>query len=601
MTNEIRPITIFSGILPLIKFSPSIVDCPKCSKKLHLYKTTSRSVYTLHIGAIKTHEVSLFCDNKNCDNNLIYKSETLTKLIPKRSSFGFDILEYIGRRTYQHFRTEKEIVEELAQRNINISVSEVNCLAKKFVVYLALSHSKIRALLKNHLQNNGGYILHVDGSSEGGSPHLFCGLDELSNFLLHSVKIRSENNVQISDFLEDIKNSYGIPIAIVCDMSKAILLAIENTFEGKMLVFICHFHFLRDIGKDLLEEQYAVIRNVLKKHGISTALKAHCKRYIDQNSELATLCDGVIEMKKETKELGKLQIQAMCYSLIQWVLDGKKQGQGYGFPFDKPNYDLYNRLSEMEDILIQWDSCCAGITKDAKKEISKILNDIKGAVYDKNARNSSILLKEKTIVFDKLREALHITLKDSKKGLNNEGTDVEIKLIRQKVHDFTNWIKLKHKGKNKDYNKMIKQIDKYEDKLFADPVKVKTSEGEIEIQPQRTNNSSEQNFRRIRRAERRRTGNNSMKKRFQTMIAETPLVKNLENPEYMKILLKDKKTIAECFAEIDPDKVKDKIENINKEELILPNVKKAIIMKGFQSMIMKAFWHFTGKSNSNLC
>jgi hypothetical protein len=601
LSNDILPATLFSGIFPEINFSSSVSDCPYCGKKLHLYKTVRRIVYTMHIGGIKTHEVFLVCGNKNCKNNIIYKSETLAKLIPKRSSFGFDILEYIGRSIYQRFRTEKEIVEELAQRNIKISASEVNCLSKKFVVYLALLHSKLKPIVKSHLQNNGGYILHIDGTSEGGSPHLFCGLDELSNFLLHSVKIRSENNIQISEFLEELKTGYGIPIAIVCDMSKAILLAIENTFKGEMMVFICHFHFLRDIGKDLLEEQYGIIRKVLKRYGISTALKAHCRRYLNQNTELASLCDKFIEMQKEADELDKPQTQALCYSLIQWVLDGKKQGQGYGFPFDKPHLDFYNRLSKMEDILQQWSSYSCGITTDAQKEISKILKDIKGALSDKKARNSSRVLKEKTIVFDELREALHITLKESKKGLNDGGDDVEIKLIRQKIHDFKNQIQQKYKSENKDYNKMIKQIDKYEDKLFADPIKVKTPEGEIEIQPQRTNNSAEQNFRGIRRSERRRTGNKSMKKRLQTMIAETPLVKNLENPEYMKILLGDKKSLAECFAEIDYDKVKKKIETVNNEELILPNVIKAINLKDFQSMIIKAFCHFTDKSNSNLC
>ena len=35
------------------------------------------------------------------------------------------------------------------------------------------------------------------------------------------------------------------------------------------------------------------------------------------------------------------------------------------------------------------------------------------------------------------------------------------------------------------------------------------------------------------------------------MIAETPLVKNLENKEYMNILLQGKNTLSECFAEID--------------------------------------------------
>ena len=36
-----------------------------------------------------------------------------------------------------------------------------------------------------------------------------------------------------------------------------------------------------------------------------------------------------------------------------------------------------------------------------------------------------------------------------------------------------------------------------------------------------------------------------------TMLAQTPLVKNLENPQYMEILLNGKADLAERFAEID--------------------------------------------------
>ena len=35
------------------------------------------------------------------------------------------------------------------------------------------------------------------------------------------------------------------------------------------------------------------------------------------------------------------------------------------------------------------------------------------------------------------------------------------------------------------------------------------------------------------------------------MLAQTPLVKNLENPQYMEILLNGKANLAERFAEID--------------------------------------------------
>jgi hypothetical protein len=36
--------------------------------------------------------------------------------------------------------------------------------------------------------------------------------------------------------------------------------------------FVCHFHFLRDAGKDLLEADYDAIRQRLRKHGLTEKL-----------------------------------------------------------------------------------------------------------------------------------------------------------------------------------------------------------------------------------------------------------------------------------------------------------------------------------------
>jgi hypothetical protein len=40
------------------------------------------------------------------------------------------------------------------------------------------------------------------------------------------------------------------------------------------------------------------------------------------------------------------------------------------------------------------------------------------------------------------------------------------------------------------------------------------------------------------------------------MLAQTPLVKNLENPQYMDIILNGKATLAKRFAEVDIDQVR---------------------------------------------
>ncbi len=44
------------------------------------------------------------------------------------------------------------------------------------------------------------------------------------------------------------------------------------------------------------------------------------------------------------------------------------------------------------------------------------------------------------------------------------------------------------------------------------------------------------------------------------MIADTPLVRNLENPQYRKVLLNGQPTLEECFAQIDAQAVRKEME-----------------------------------------
>ena len=106
------------------------------------------------------------------------------------------------------------------------------------------------------------------------------------------------------------------------------------------------------------------------------------------------------------------------------------------------------------------------------------------------------------------------------------------------------------------YYKMVKQIDKYWDQLFADPIEVETPSGKLMIQPQRTNNLMEQSFLFLKRDRRKKSGQHSLTKTLKGMLADTPLVRNLSNLDYLRIVLQGKKTLAERFAEIDIQQVR---------------------------------------------
>lgn len=160
---------------------------------------------------------------------------------------------------------------------------------------------------------------------------------------------------------------------------------------------------------------------------------------------------------------------------------------------------------------------------------------------------------------------------DVTNGLNDKGEDVGMNTIRARVESFKeSLIKTKCYHENRAYQKLIDQTDKYWEKLFSDPIKISVNGSDAFIQPQRTNNILEQFFRTIRRSHRRRTGNNSMCKKLQTMLADTPLVRNLENSDYMKAMLQGKKSLEEKFADVNHNEVVLKIRKAKKVESRIP-------------------------------
>jgi hypothetical protein len=241
---------------------------------------------------------------------------------------------------------------------------------------------------------------------------------------------------------------------------------------------------------------------------------------------------------------------ASVYSITSWILQGKHSGDGYGFPFDRPLLVFAERLLEVQQQLPKVLACCPDTDQIGKKTIitlSRIVSDI---IDDTQLQHEVQELHWRCQVFDSLRKAMRIAPPDGKNGLNDEGKNdiveticASVKQFRRKLDENITWVD------DKLCRKMAKQIDKWSKKLFADPIEVNTPSGPVTIYPQRTNNILEQFFRGVRRGQRRKTGNNSLRPMLQTMLADTPLVKNLDNDKYMKILLDGKANLEELFAD----------------------------------------------------
>ena len=534
----------------------------------------------------------------DCDR--IFASEALQSIVPKRCNVAYDLLIFVGQALFRRYRTVQEIRTELITRNIRLSPSEIGYLGRKFIIFLAAAHRLATPKIRQKMAMAGGYILHLDATHDGDSAALMTGIDSLSKFVLANVKIPTEHADHIIPFLEKIVADYGVPLACVRDMGTGIGKAIGKVLPG-VYDFICHFHFLRDIGKDYLEPAYSRLRKCLRSHGTSTRLHALARELRpllaavqDNQTALFTkaiTCTEHIENSDSTS-------LASTYSLVLWALQGKHCGDGYGFPFDRSLLDFAERLLKLEQHMPELLKLLLNEDKPCERQPAfKLFAEACFVAEDSELREAVDELHWRCRIFDSLRTAMRIAPVGGSKGLNDEGSPKAMATIRQGVERFrSSFDEIPHLLTDHLSKKMARQIDKYGEKLFADPITIQTPLGSSTIYPQRTNNILEQFFRKVKRGFRRTSGNNSMHRALQTMLADTPLVKNLDNPDYMNILLDGKEDLEELFAEIGETIVEKKWDLYADTGRILPGFR---ALAGVPSLPDKLIQSLTG--NLDMC
>lgn len=557
---------------PIIHFYPETCECSLCGAALEIQKTRTKTVVTMDVGAFLAKETVMFCPHDQTS----FISKPLRNLVPEGGTFGFDVIVEVGLSLFVRCRNNQEVMVELASKNVFVSEREISYLGRKFIVYLALAHKENRPKLREFMSQRGGYILHVDGTCDGDSPNLFCGLDGISELVLDTIKIPSEKKELLIPFFQRIKDQYGEPKALVHDMGKGIITAVEKVFPG-VPDYICHFHFLRDIGKDLLLDEYTALCKRLRTLKVRPQLRQRSKYLENKITPTSQTFEAIIA----SIESGNLQTSSLeqiplitTYALIHWVFEYPGQSSGYGFPFDRPHLNFYRRLQKAHRLLKEiMNVHLRSLIKD-NKPFYLVYRTFKDAVEDKELNDLADSLELKAEVFDKLRTAMRIALPDGKNGINDNGDTADMTNIKEKVTAFRKWL-VSDAQRETTYASMITQLDKYWAKLFADPLPVVTPEGLLYIHPQRTNNILERFFRGEKRRSRKKNGMASLNKVLKTALADTPLVQNLKNSKYVDIILDGCLNLAERFSQIDARIVQEGMEDTKRNhEKMLPAIRK---------------------------
>ena len=530
----------------MIRFAPQRKAC-LCGVPLVVQKTRRKTVLSL-TGPFIAHETLLQCPA--CSR--VFDSDTLLRLVPPRCNVAYDVMVFIGQALFLRHRSTEEVRCELVARNVRLCASEVEYLGRKFISFLAMAHRQASPRIRWRMTWAGGYVLHLDATHEGDAPALMTGLDGLSKIVLANVKVPSESSAHLTPFLRELQGTYGTPKACVHDMGTGLCRAVAEVFPHTP-DFICHFHFLRDIGKDYLEPAYRKLRDSLRSHASTSRLRALVRDARQRLTEQCTQVSGLakaIHSAEPPKDKGLLPLVS-AYSLALWALQGKHRGDGYGFPFDRPLLHFAERLLDLNERLPEIMEQHFSEDQNEKKPLFKLARVVSEIAKDSALHHAVKELRWRSEIFDSLRKAMRIAPPGGTNGLNDEGTPEAMSTIQRGVELFRRQLDEDPQlAADPRSRKMAEQIDKYGEKLFADPIAVDTPTGNVTIYPQRTNNILEQFFRGLRRGQRRKTGTNSMNRMPRTMLADTPLVKNLDNPDYMEVLLDGKANLEELFSEL---------------------------------------------------
>ncbi len=146
LSLDLNPARLFPEKLSL-RFRPHKEWCD-CEAYLKVQKTRSRRLSTLLLGDFDAQETVLQCPG--CKKTFF--SEQLQSLAPSQGKFGFDIMVRVGQELFLHCRNDLDIQQALLKEsNVSISLSEINHLGKKFIVYLALAHQDCQEALKQYM------------------------------------------------------------------------------------------------------------------------------------------------------------------------------------------------------------------------------------------------------------------------------------------------------------------------------------------------------------------------------------------------------------------------------------------------------------------
>ena len=192
------------------------------------------------------------CVNEKCSQTgtRYYASQELLLSLPS-STYGLDVLAYIGWRHEHDQRQFVEIQRELNEKGIEINERNVGKLYRQYLALLGASSKAIERRLDVIVEKHGGLVLGVDAlQPEGHGSLLYVLYEILSGTVVSAMQVETPSEKELTAWLQAYKK-YPV-LACITDGEERIIAALRAVWPNASRQR-CQEHFLGNLADEVLD------------------------------------------------------------------------------------------------------------------------------------------------------------------------------------------------------------------------------------------------------------------------------------------------------------------------------------------------------------
>lgn len=236
-----------------LTFICELEQCPKCGERLSSVGSTAHSDKTVQTlsGEFYVVAYSRICRTPECDENgTHFHAGGHLRVSPPYSTYGLDVIAFVGIQREREHKQFTEIEELLNQRGVQVNDSSVGRLYRLFLALVEGTWPKRRERLAAAAKQHGGLILMADGlSPDGAGPQLYVLWEVFSGTPISGMLIDQADERHLTDWLSECRDLIeGVPVlALLSDKENALVSALRAVWSTAVHQ-LCQMHFMQNLS-----------------------------------------------------------------------------------------------------------------------------------------------------------------------------------------------------------------------------------------------------------------------------------------------------------------------------------------------------------------